>query len=185
MKRLIVYILCCMMLGSCSVSGGIRTHFKTVDEKGEAKLYTIGVKLWGRDKFSGLLALRMQPRKLSYTMLDATGVKLIDAEVSSLGDQQVIFEAGPMKTSSFPEVLSVSLHRMFLMTPEQYPCSEKMFVSLCVHQTEKDILSKKMRVWPFTVWEMKGIEGDGRAIFNYSQPWLGLEIYLKELNRER
>lgn len=185
MKRPIVYILCCVMLGSCSVPKGIRSNLETVDEKGEARLYTIAIKLWGKDKFSGLLALRMQPQRLSYVILDATGVKLIDAEVSSSGDHQIVFEAGPMKTSSFPEVLSTSLYRMFLIAPKQYPCSEKMFVSLCVQQTDKDILIKKMRIWPFTVWEMAESEVNNSATFLYCQPWIGLEITLKELNKER
>ena len=183
MKRLVILIICSAMLCSCSVSRGIHGSLEAVGEKEEAKLYTIIIELWGKVKFSGLLALRKQPEGLSYVMLDATGVKLIDAEVSSSGEHQLVFAAGPMKTSRLPEVLSTSLNRMFLLAPTQYPCSEKMFVSLCVHLNDKEILSKKMRVWPFTVWEVEESKMNGNAAFIYSQ--FGLDITLKELNNGR
>ncbi len=140
-------------------------------------MYTLRIEQWGNVKFTGLLALQLNDLSLSYAMLDATGIKLIEGEVDSQGKYTIQKAMIGLKGSSLPGYLSTSLARTFLMIPLDNPCSRDGLMLFCISPSE-DGYNKIMKIEPFTLWEVQ--RGKGTII--YRQPWLGIGMMFAALN---
>lgn len=183
MKKLIGLFFCCILFSSCSLPSGVYNNRDIFEEgKNTARLFNIRIMRWGDLRFSGLLALQYRQNGLYYIVLDATGVKLIEAEVASAGDHMLIRAVGPLKTSQLPNYLSTSLKRIYLLEPLQRPCSQEFLRSFCREPLPEHGWRKYMKSGPFTAWEVRkgGVRGEKKDSFVYSQPWIGMRIVLEE-----
>ena len=178
-------LYCCgifFILTSCSLSPAIRTDTIGVSSEPN-KLLTIRIERWDEELFSGFLGLR-KDAEFSYILLDATGVKLLEAEVSGGGGHNLQAK-GPLKESDLAPFLSEALSRIYLQEPDRTPCAGSWFYRLCrenhVEIKEKS-WKKHARTGFFTIWQASGstIEGDKETVV-YSQPWLGVSIELEPM----
>ena len=161
----------CFLLSACSPPLQKYSRSLRNTEKPENRLYTLSIEQWGRVKFSGLLALQFNSSSLSYAMLDATGIKLIEGEVDFQGKYTIKNGMTGLKGSSLPGYLSTSLARTFLMIPLDSPCSRDGLMLFCISLPE-DGYNKIMKIEPFTLWEVQRSNG----VIVYLQPWLGMRM---------
>ncbi len=182
MKNVIIVFIGCI-LSSCSLTGSEYNNPNILKAEKEAGLYNIRIERWGKIRFSGILALQQRKEGLSYVLLDATGVTLIEAEVSLSGDHRLIRANGSLKISQLPHYLSTSLKRIYLLDPLQSPCDRTLFFSFCKEPSGAQEWQKYVQAGPFTVWKVEKSERDGgkEETTVYSQPWLGVRIALTEL----
>jgi len=187
MKKLIGMFCCCILFTSCSLSTSVYQGINLLDGEGASTLYNIRIVRWGDLQFSGLLVLQYRQDGLYYVVLDATGVKLIEAEVTLSDDHRLIRALGPLKKSQLPRYLSISLKRIYLLEPLQSPCSHEFMLSFCRERLQERGWRKYVESGPFTVWEVSknGMDGDKEDLIVYSQPWLGMKVVLEEKNTLR
>jgi len=150
----------CFMLSACSPPLQKYNHSLRIAEKSENSLYTLRIEQWGNVKFTGLLALQLNDLSLSYAMLDATGIKLIEGEVDSQGKYTIQKAMIGLKGSSLPGYLSTSLARTFLMIPLDNPCSRDGLMLFCISRSYK-IFSYRLATYDdfirYNAREMRGI----------------------------
>ncbi len=186
MKKLIMLLISCA-LSSCSFTGNVYNGLGISKVDRAARLYTIRIEQWGELRFSGILALQQRQEGLYYVMLDATGVKLIEAEVGLTGDHRLIRANGPLESSQLPHYLSTSLKRIYLLDPQDSPCSRNVLLWFCKELSGEKGWKKYVQAGPFTVWRVEKNERDEdkSEIIVYSQPWLGVRIVLKGLDKDK
>jgi hypothetical protein len=112
-------------------------------------------------------------------MLDATGIKLIEAEVDFQGNYTLKRAMAGLKGSSLPDYFSTALTRIFLMEPLENPCSRDGLMLFCTSPSENGY-NKIMKIEPFTLWK---VQRNKEAII-YLQPWLGIRMALIDLNSD-
>jgi len=183
MKNLIILLIGCILFSSCSFTGSEYNNPNILKAEKEAGLYNIRIERWGKIRFSGILALQQRKEGLYYVLLDATGVTLIEAEVSPSGDHRLIRANGSLKTSQLPHYLSTSLKKIYLLDPLQSPCDRTLFLWFCKEPSGAQGWQKYVQAGPFTVWKVEKSERDGgkEETTVYSQPWLGVRIALTEI----
>ena len=184
MKKTVLAIICCMLLVSCGYP--TRTVYRDLfQEDASFTLYNIRIHRWEGLRFSGLLALQIKADGVSYALLDPSGITLLEAEIGADGEHKLLQAKGEMQTSALPEYLSTSFYRIFGVDPEEYPCSRDGLITFCLKTSKETGWVKEVLAGPFTVWQAKGgMAGDtGEPELVYEQPWGGVHITLKKLNR--
>lgn len=179
---LVLLIVCCMLLSACSLPQYTHRNMGEIEPQSAGKLYNIRIERWGSLRFSGLLVVKKRQAGLYYAMLDASGVKLVEAEVDTSGEHRLLHAKMGLKDSQLPEYLSTSLQRVYLLEPATVPCSSTLLLNFCRERSDGDEgrLLKYLQAGPVTLWEVQiGNKGDRGTITLYSQPWLGVRIYLE------
>ena len=152
---------------------------------GETQLMKIRIKQWGNTRFSGLLVLQNHSTEVYYILLDATGVKLIEARVKKNGDYEIIRASGPVKDTQMPNFLAKSLQRIYLIEPDTAPCSRNMLLWLCLEESADQHMIKYARAGPFTIWSVDYKYDSNLTSWHkasMSIPWLGVKLILKRVN---
>ena len=175
----------CLLLAACSLPYVVSSPDPAGPGKDEkvGRLLSIRVQRWDTERFSGLLGLRQGEAGLYYVLLDATGVKLLEAEVAVDGSHNLLRVTGPMKNTEFAPFLSEALARIYLQEPTLSPCGGGWWLSLC---REMDATGKGTRkyaqVGPLPFWQVSvngGEETGSVATIVYRQPWLGVAVFLE------
>lgn len=183
-RRLLIVFLCCALLVSC----GFRTTtvFRGFTDAGEPyRLYNLRIDRWGERRFSGLLALQRKTGGLCYALLDASGITLLEAEIASGGEQEILQGKTQITETKLPVYLGTALYRVFGLDPEEYPCSFNGVLRFCLDSSPSGGWSKRAEMLPFTVWSAHG-GGDGdreNGAIVYEQPWGGVKITLEQVER--
>jgi hypothetical protein len=179
------FIVCCLLLSSCSRPPYATRVLSERTEQPKGQLVNIRIERWGTILFSGLLAVKENQSGLQYAMLDSSGIKLLEAEVETTGENRVVHAKKGMKESRLPEFLSNSLRRVYLLKPAVLPCTTTLLLTFCMEQST-DLLhqpSKSVYAGPITLWEVQtGLAGERGTITLYSQPWAGVRIYLEDFH---
>ena len=173
----------CMLLSSCSLPDYSHRNMGEIEQQAAGQLYNIRIERWGSVRFSGLLVVRERQAGLYYAMLDPSGVKLVEAEVDPLGEHRLLDAKMGIKDTRLPEYLSSSLQRIYLLEPAELPCSRTFLLKFCRKRSAGGDSGqlKYLQAGPVTFWKVEtGNEGDRGAITLYSQPWLGMRIYLED-----
>lgn len=181
-------LLCCSLpfLLSCSLP---RSVFAPGDpgEDRPGRLMSIRIERWDTLRFSGLLGVRETASGLDYVLLDATGVKLLQAEVAGDGGYRMLQESGPLHRSRLPQFLAEALARIYLQEPDRLPCTGSWLYRLCREAGEGDFSVKSGHAGPFTVWRSTGHDpvrpGDEAVV--YHQPWVGVKVKLARMETGR
>lgn len=156
-------------------------------EGGAGRMLHLRVERWDTLRFSGLLGLRARGAGLYYVLLDATGVKLIEAEVAADGSHRLLRVSGPLQKSEFAPFLSEALARIYLQEPGHPPCAGSWLYRICREENGQGGTRKYGQAGPFEVWRvMRPAEDQGGAAASgseaaviYHQPWLGVRIFLQ------
>ena len=184
MRMIQVFLIgCCMLLSSCSLPDYSHRSMGEIEQQSAGHLYNIRIERWGSVRFSGLLVVKKRQTGLYYAMLDPSGVKLVEAEVDASGEHRLLHAKMGIKDTQLPKYLSTSLQRISLLEPAQLPCSSTFLLKFCRERSDGDNggLLKYLQAGPITIWEVEtGNQGDRGAITLYSQPWLGVRIYLED-----
>lgn len=186
--RLIV-LLFIMLLPGCTLSTHSLGLAPVPESTAYQKLQHIRIERWGDIKFNGILALRATDTGLHYALIDATGIKLLQAWSDAGGNHNAIKATGPLAGKELAPFLSEALARIYLVNPLQLPCSSKGFLSVCIADDDKGLRKKSGSFAGITYWNVEGglnsVQNNSRAAHidtRYSQPWLGVEIVLQDFS---
>lgn len=184
MRIIQVLLICCwIQLSSCSLPEYRHRSMGEIEQLAAGQLYNIRIERWGSVRFSGLLVVKNRQDGLYYGLLDASGVKLVEAEVYTSGEHRLLHAKMGIKDTRLPEYLSTSLQRIYLLEPAQFPCSSSFLLRFCRELSESDDggMLTSLHAGPITLWEVQtGNEGERGAITLYSHPWLGVRVYLED-----
>ena len=151
----------------------------------ETQLLKIRIKQWGNTRFSGLLVLQKHSAEIYYILLDATGVKLLEARVEKNGDYEVIRASGPVKDTKMPDFLAKSLHKIYFIEPDTAPCGRNMLLWLCMEKSADRHIIKYAQAGPFTLWSIDyKYDNNSTDWFKVSMSihWLGVKLILIRTN---
>jgi len=181
MKHVTVLLFFAMLFTSCSfpVTKTINALQSFPDDSPQLK--KIVIHSFGTVKFSGLLGVTKQEDSLYYVLLDATGIKLLEAYVKNEGEYIVKSGLNKLIDSSLPRILAQSLWRIYIIEPAELPCSKYFFQKLCREKMSLNTWKKHSDKGPFTHWSVYS-KGDGNPFITLSQPWIGLQITLSEVS---
>jgi hypothetical protein len=185
MKTAIVIIASAigLLLGSCALPPAVtRPEAMPGAEAGAGRLLHLRIERWDTLRFSGLLGLRGKGAELYYVLLDATGVKLIEAEVAGDESYKLLQVSGPMRQSDFAPFLSQALARIYLQEPDRLPCAGSWLYRICREGSAEGGSRKYGQAGPFEVWRVSSRAADREseaAAVTYHQPWLGVRILLE------
>lgn len=186
MRFLTLFIL--ILLSGCTLSSQSLLLAPVPEKTSYQKLQHIRIERWGDVKFNGILALRATNTGLHYALIDATGIKLLQAWSDAEGDHDAIKPTGPLAEKGLAPFLSEAIARIYLINPLTLPCSRAGFLSVCI--IDDNGLRKKtgsfagIRYWDVKRGFNPGMTDSGAARIDtrYSQPWLGVEIVLQDLS---
>ena len=180
--RLTVILLFCLALCGCTVPSHISRDIKMVTKVDKGELFNMTIERFGETKFSGLLGLQRSESEVHYVLLDASGIKILEAKVVRSGEQKVLHAKGPMQDSELPDYMATWLRRIYLLNPLQEPCSSTMLKSFCFKSMEQAGYRKTFRFTTFLMWDVQQSTletGKGRVV--YFEPWIGVKIVINEI----
>lgn len=180
--RLVVTLFFLLALCGCSVPSHLIRDTNTVLQAENGEVFNITIERFGKTKFSGLLGLQRVEYGVHYVLLDASGIKLLEAEITTLGEQKILHAKGPMQESKLPEYVATWLRRIYLISPNQAPCSSSMLKSFCLRPVEHVGDRKNLRFTSFLMWDVQqSTLQSGKESIAYSEPWIGIEIVINEI----
>lgn len=180
MKNIVLLITFFIFLTSCSMPVTKTINVLQPFPDDSPQLKKIVIRSFGTEKFSGLLGLMEQQDGLYYILLDATGIKLLEAEIKIDGKYFITNGIKKLTEGSLPGVLAQSLRRIYIVEPAELPCSTYFFQRLCRKKLNDDKWIKYSDQGPFTHWIVH-FDGNTDTLITLSQPWIGLRITLSEV----
>lgn len=178
-----------VFLSGCTLSSNSLVLAPMPEEEAYQKLQHIRIERWGDVKFTGILALRATNAGLHYALIDATGIKLLQAWSDAKGDHNAIKPIGPLAQKGLAPFLSEAIARMYLVNLLHLPCSRTGFLAVCITDEDNGLWKKTGSFAGITYWNVEGglnsVENNSRAAYTgirYSQPWLGVEIVLQDFS---
>jgi hypothetical protein len=179
--------LLCLLFSACSLP--VHTGGSFPMSQGDPHvLMRIHIESWGTPRFTGLLGLQFHDTGLTYMLLDATGITLLESLVPRDGDFTLIRAAGTLGESSLPGFLASSLRKIFLIDPATEPCADTLILRFCKEKTEANHIKKYVATGPFTFWKAEFNSSTPEKTLpaiSFSEPWLGVSLSLTNLNRDQ
>lgn len=184
MKAMLACVLGCILLGGCALPTSRLDNSFPANIQSEA-LLRLTIERFGKERFSGLLLLRLEPGGINYVLLDASGIKLLEARVDAFGGSEIIRALGPLKEHRLPGLLAQALSRIYGFQPAGQPCGRNLFMTLCLEQTADKVLVKKAAIGGMVLWTV--IYGDEQARggwnkMSYANGWQGVRLMLTALD---
>ncbi len=143
----------------------------------ERSLYALQLQRWGETRFSGILAVQRAPGTLRYALLDASGVKLLEARQNEGAGQEVLHVKAVVADSGLPGFLGTALERLFWLRAWCPPCSGPWWRRLCREAGG----GTSGRFGPLPLWRVEHPAGEVAGELTYSQPWIGMRLTLRPL----
>ena len=185
MRRMIFFFI--FYISGCTLSNYSPVLISVAEETDYPKMQHIRIERWGEVKFNGILAIRGTKEGVHYALIDGTGVKLLQAWADARGDHKAIEPIGPLAQKGIAPFISEAIARIYLVEPSESPCSGQGFFSVCVIDEGNSLRKKTGTFAGITYWvvenELKPTHSNGSSAdkyTQYSQPWLGVEIFLRE-----
>ncbi len=180
--KLTVILLFCLALCGCTVPSHITRDINIVKQVEKGEIFNITIERFGEKKFSGLLGLKKSESEVRYVLLDASGIKILEAEVKKMGEQKVLHAKGPMQDSKLPDYMGTWLRRIYLLNPVQEPCSSTVLQSFCFRTIEQVGYRKTFRFTSFLMWDVQQSTLEtGKNSVVYFEPWIGVRIVINEI----
>lgn len=182
MRNIFVAIVLCFMCTACSLPIKYNNIPESEVGTGDSQIMNIRIERWGTTRFSGLIGLQQRGNGIYYVLLDATGVKLLEALVKEDGNHELIRAHGSLKDTQLPDFLSKSLQKIYLLEPEVIPCSRTLLLRFCKEKSEDNGWFKYAELGPFSLWAVSYAENHNTkwpASF-FSQPWIGVNVILTQ-----
>jgi hypothetical protein len=175
-------LVLCLLLSACSLPVQTGSNLPMLKAASPSRLLQIQITSWGTPRYTGLLGLQFHDSGLTYMLLDATGIKLLESQVSQDGDSTITQAAGKLRESGLPEFLSSSLRKIYLIMPATEPCADTLLLHFCAEMTNGRLVRKHAAAGPFTLWEASYDGADSPAV-SFSEPWFGVSITLASLKQ--
>jgi hypothetical protein len=185
-RNIFVWIVLCFTFTACSLPIKHKSMMRGEAKTGDSQLLNIRIERWGTTRFSGLIALQERSNGIYYVLLDATGVKLMEAMVKEDGNHELVRAHGALKDTHLPEFLSESLQKIYLIEPDILPCSRTLLLWFCMEKLEDNHWHKYMQAGPFRLWSVDYSAGKNNTEWpasSFSQPWIGVNVILTESNQ--
>ncbi len=179
MKYVLLAIAAILFFSSCSVPSRIILQETESISAAKPQLKNIIISAFGTVRFSGLIGLVERDNGLQYILLDATGIKLLEAVIAKDGSYEIIHGIQKLKQGELPQLLATSLHRIYYIQPLQSPCSSYFLSRLCRKTLDDGNPIKYFLIGPFPAWKVV-YKNDAKENITYEQPWLGLNIHLSQ-----
>lgn len=134
-------------------------------------------------RFEGILLVRHSPGDfLDFSLLDATGITLIEAQMDSTGEKNIRFSMAFLKKHDLPSLFLDSIYKIFIIQPSRTSCHWYRIPSLCSISNEKPNKGKRAMVGPVPLWDVIYLYANGRmtqALLR--QLWIDIEIRIVAL----
>jgi hypothetical protein len=145
-------------------------------------LWELKIEQRGHEKFSGIVALKKDTDILTLVLLDPTGLKLFEENISNNGTVSLTQNLSFFEDHQLPKYLGKVFYRTFFKFPTADSCSGNLY-NLCWEKCGSQF--KKRAKWgPFTLWNViyggNSTGAYGHNIEHHS-PWIGTTFYLKLL----
>lgn len=180
MKPLAFLLLTCLSLTSCSLPRTYLRFAPVNDGTKDAEIRRLNINSFGKSRFTGIAVLLPQGDQLSFTILDATGLRLLEAQVDRHGNYRLLHGLKKIIDTGLPPLLARSFTDIYLTTPVEKPCSGGLWHSICEEENQDGDLVKSVRHGPFTSWSVH-FSHDNRARILYTRPWVGFSLTLSEI----
>ena len=182
MRNVFVWSVACFICTACSLPIKSNNISEVEVRTGDSQLMNIRIERWGTTRFSGLIALQERANGIYYILLDATGVKLMEALVKEDGNHELVRVHGALKDTRLPEFLSASLKKIYLIEPDTLPCSRSLLLWFCMEKSEDNHWHKYAQAGPFKLWSVSYAENHDTKwpASSFSQPWIGVNVILTQ-----
>ncbi len=184
MIRIITLSIILFFLTSCSSIAPPDQQLREQQIVETTKIFNIVIKSWGKQKYSGLLAIRNSLKGIRYILLDPTGIKLLESEIILEEQHLKGPQLGPLAGSSLNKFLSRAFKRIFLEIPDELPCMRRGLARLCYNIDPEGRWEKTYQIWPLMIWrvEKKSAAKVTKTMYLYFQPWIGMGVELREVS---
>lgn len=190
MRNIVFYLLTMFLLifllNGCATTPTSLYKKELTGSAGTSSLYKITISSFSKQRFSGLLAVTFKAEEINYFLLDSTSIKLLEANVKGENKFSVLSGVQKIKESKLPSILSRSLYQIFLLQPNNTPCSSTLIRSLCKKKLDGKTLLKYSRMGPFPQWEVR-YTGDEYELDQivFTGPWYGPQLELTALSHSK
>jgi len=153
MKRICMFLIFLGLLSGCG--GGLVVSAVSPElPAAEPTLWTLRMGRGDREIFAGLLAMRNEGTVIRVVLLDSTGIKLLEEEISSSGEVTVIKALPAVRDKRLPFFLGEGLYRLFFNAGGDggEVCRRDGFARLCLGEKDSGGLVKLKRFGPFVLW---------------------------------
>jgi len=190
--KLVIYLSTIVVLTACGVpelkpisdsqnTSDIAVGYDSSFNLEQDSLWELKIEQRGHKKFSGIIALKNGADMLTLVLLDPTGLKLFEENISNNGTVSLTQNLSFFEDHQLPQYLGKVLYRIFIKTPTADSCSGN-FYNLC---WDEDGQLKKRAEWgPFMLWNVI-YRGDSSGAYGHNiehhSPWIGTTFYLKLL----
>lgn len=184
MIRWLFLISMIQLISGCSTNR-IPEHADQYFPGVKESVWKLTLEQWGTERFTGLLAVRAIGHDLHLVLLDATGIKLLEATKPDGEDIRVISAVKAVRDHSLPQYLSRSSSRIFGDTSNNVHCLRHGFIRICKKKIASDVKIKEACFGPFSVWSVDYFYGRDvskgfvRAVLK--EPWRHSRLTLELL----
>lgn len=178
---LLATLLALLVFTGCASSPPLRVLPLGQEDHAEKRLVALRIERWGEVRFSGLLAMQIGEARLQYALLDASGVKLLEARADAVGETQVLHAKGALREAGLATFLGEALARIFVQEPQERPCTGDWWHRLC----RESVRLKTGHLGPLPLWRADFSDHPtGPRTITYLQPWLGVRLVLRPVAAE-
>lgn len=120
----------------------------------EPTLWTLALRRGGEPLYTGLLLLSRSEAGAGMVLLDPTGIKLLEGQVSEAGQVTGVKALRPVADRGLPDFLGQVVQRLFLRAPPppSATCRPEGFGQLCQGLDRYGQLVRFRRWGPFVLW---------------------------------
>lgn len=177
LPRCLLALSLCLLLAGCAAPPPPVAPPAAGEGAVARSLYAVQLQRWGEPRFSGILALQRAPGTLRYALLDASGLKLLEAQQQEGAGQEVLHAKGVVADSGLPGFLGTALERLFWQRAWCPPCSGPWWRRLCREEGG----GTSGRFGPLPLWRVDSPASEMVGELTYSQPWIGMRLSLRPL----
>ena len=156
----------------------------TADES----LWKVRIHQWGKERFSGLLAMSSADKGMRVALLDPTGIKLLETELDRAGSVRSMSALAAVEGKGLPDFLTSSLQKIFYGSGEISSCSGGVFLRLCHEQTGDKETRKRSLFGPIPIWSVDyRFFGTGYEEIQSAElhvPWYGISFIMSVIQSE-
>ncbi len=184
MIRIVTLSIILFFLPSCSSIAPPYQLLRDQQIVETTNIFNIVIKSWGKQRYSGLLAIRNSSKGLRYILLDPTGIKLLESEIRLEKLQLAGLQTGPLAGSNLNSFLARAIKRIFLEIPDKLPCMRRGLARLCYNIDPEGNWDKTYQIWPFMIWKVEKNSATKvtKTMYLYFQPWVGMGVELREVS---
>lgn len=174
--KLLLYLTISVLLSSCSMPKNLVSESDTLGKHSPLQLHQITISSFWQKKFTGILAISITDNNIHYALLDAMGIKLLEADVSGIDRYEVTGGVKKLMKSNLPAVMAESLIRIYRLEPVEQPCSTSFWNTLCQKKLDDGSRIKYCRSGLFVRWKVRFLSNADTIVYSRSLIGFTLEL---------